>query len=348
MRQQLLGYLLGALDAPEQERVEEQLQRDPRLREQLEELDASLKPLREQPPFPEPPEGLAQRTCQFVKREIEHRQLTLASAASASAETATDGGRRRWSLADMVVAGGVIAATALLFFPAIANSRIESGKIGCQDNLRQLHIALMQYADANHGFFPAVPPEGELSFAGIYGPLLHHGGYAGDPRLFVCPATNTSDSNEPHSLARFRIPTLVDLRSCQGRALAALRRHAGGSYAYTLGFMINGTYYGVRQKGRGHFAIIADTPSAHLAGRQSDNHAGRGQNVLYGDGRVLFLKTCEAEFDCDHLFLSDRNLVEAGRHWEDDVLGHSTASPVLVGLTTDHPARSFQPLHDGL
>jgi len=217
-----------------------------------------------------------------------------------------------------------------LFFPAIASSRFQSQVTGCRDNLRLLHVALMQYADANHGFFPAVPREGELSFAGIYGPLLHHGGYAVDLGLFFCPAAIDTDHAEYPA-----IPTLTELRARQGRRLVGLQRRSGGSYGYTLGIVINGTYYGVRDEGRVHFAVMADAPSAHLAGRQSDNHAGRGQNVLYGDGHVHFLPTCQS--DCDNVYLSDRNLVEAGRHWDDAVLGHSTASPLLypVGLTTD-------------
>jgi hypothetical protein len=319
MRQQLLGYLLGALDAPEQDRVEKQVQQDPQLCERLEELDASLEPLRQQRPLHVPPEGLAQRTCQFVEREIEQRHVALASDSNAAEASAA--GRRRWSLNDMIVAGGVIAAAALLFFPAIASSRFQSQKTGCKDHLRRLHVALMQYADANHGFFPAVPPQGKLSFAGIYGPLLHHGGYAVEPSLFFCPAVmDTNDEERPD------IPTLMELRARQGRTLAVLQRRSGGNYGYTLGIIVNGAYSGVRERGRVHFAVMADAPSAHLAGRQSDNHAGRGQNVLYEDGHVHFLLTCQS--DCDNVFLSERNLVEAGRHWDDAVLGPSTASPI--------------------
>ena len=334
MRQQLLGYLLGALDAPEQARVEQQIQRDPRLQQELEEIDSSLEPLRQQPQSPDPPEGLAQRTCEFVQREVERRHTTLASAAYSAAARTSGGGRRRWSMPDIIVAGGVIAAMALLFFPAIATSRYQSGITGCQDNLRLLQIALMQYADANYGNFPAVPTEGNLSFAGLYVPLLYHGGYAQNPRLFLCPA-----NNRPNLLDSNDIPTLDQLDGQQGRALVRLQRRSGMDYAYNLGFIINGTYHGIRPKNRGTSAVIGDAPSIPLAGLQRSNHGGRGQNVLYVDGHVAFLKTCEA--NCDNVYLSDRNLVEAGRHWEDDVLGYSTASPVLIRtnlstLSTDH------------
>lgn len=331
MRQQLLGYLLGALESAEEDRVEEQLQQDPALCEQLEELDASLEPLRQQrSPYPAP-KGLAQRTCQFVEREIEQSQVGLASAAGVVPETSSTGDRtRHWSLADMVTAGGVMTAMALLFFPAIANSRFQSQVTGCQDNLRLLHVALMQYADANHGFFPAVPGTGELSFAGIYGPLLHHGGYAVDPGLFHCPAV--ADSTHCKSL---EIPTMLELQARHDRQLALLRRRAGGDYGYSLGTVVNGTYCGVRHRGRVHFAVMADAPSQSRAARQSINHAGHGQNVLFEDGHVHFLVKCQADFD--NVFLSDRHLVEPGRHRDDAVLGYCTDSPAIyqVGLTTD-------------
>ena len=68
-REQLLGYLLGALDEAEQDALERQLRRDPRLRRELSEMREKIQPLEEdedtQFDFPPPP-GLAFRTCQLV------------------------------------------------------------------------------------------------------------------------------------------------------------------------------------------------------------------------------------------------------------------------------------------
>src|SRR3989304_1973641 len=63
VEQQLLGYLLDALDASEQERVEEQLAHDPAVRHQLNQLREAFPPLEATRKAFEPPEGRAGRRC---------------------------------------------------------------------------------------------------------------------------------------------------------------------------------------------------------------------------------------------------------------------------------------------
>ena len=63
MHEDLLGYLLGALEPLEMRRVAQRLQDDPEARRQLEEIERSLRPLEEgfEPP-PDPPTDLISRT----------------------------------------------------------------------------------------------------------------------------------------------------------------------------------------------------------------------------------------------------------------------------------------------
>ena len=60
----------------------------------------------------------------------------------------------------------------------------------------------------------------------------------------------------------------------------------GGSYGYCIGYVDQGVYQPTRNLGRPGFAIMADAPCEDRPGRQSDNHGGRGQNVLFEDGHV--------------------------------------------------------------
>ncbi|MCH2398031.1 MAG: hypothetical protein MK364_02895, partial [Pirellulales bacterium] len=62
MRHDLLGYLLGALDADERVAIEQQLKIDPQLREQLREYQARLCLLGMSDQDRDPPGGLAERT----------------------------------------------------------------------------------------------------------------------------------------------------------------------------------------------------------------------------------------------------------------------------------------------
>ena len=66
IREQLLGYLLEALEPDERHCLEADLRQDPALQHDLEELNDSLEPLRLTEGPPEPPAGLAERTCEMI------------------------------------------------------------------------------------------------------------------------------------------------------------------------------------------------------------------------------------------------------------------------------------------
>ena len=327
MREQLLGYLLGALDGPERESVETQLERDSGLRQHIERLDAGLDPLRMDPDQVDPPDGLAAQTCEYVAAQAEAGAVTRAPASEVSPVREANSWAANWSLADLVAASSVIAATALMFFPAISNSRFQAHLGSCQNNLRQLGVALSQYSIAHNSYVPYVPPRGNLAAAGVYAPLLVEGGFVTDVQRFICPA---GPLPEPGDV--FRVPTMKEMTTARGATLAVLKRTCGGSYGYTLGYIDDGRHRGTRNRGRADYALMSDAPSHHLAGRQSSNHGGRGQNVLFENGRVQFLVTCRVGA-CDDVFVSERGYVEAGAHRDDAVVGHSAAVPMpwIVG-----------------
>src|SRR5687767_2650385 len=102
-REDLLGYLLGALDRAEHERVAQELTQNPQLSDELARLQTCLDRvgLSEQPAYFEPPAGLALRTCQKVA-VYQSPQVELARPAFAPA--AAEGMEYRWgnSFADFV------------------------------------------------------------------------------------------------------------------------------------------------------------------------------------------------------------------------------------------------------
>lgn len=68
-QEDLLGYLLGALDPDEQRRVEDALERSPALRLRLDELAKEVAPLDDVDQPELPPIGLARRTCEIVAHQ---------------------------------------------------------------------------------------------------------------------------------------------------------------------------------------------------------------------------------------------------------------------------------------
>lgn len=349
MRENLLGYLMGALDEAEHAEVQAALQADPRLAAQCAHLEQTIAPLSEDESWIDPPPRLAERTTAFVgavaRREAPTAQrrrlrseLPVDDAAPSRSQPAVptpatrlptpaqiDAPPRRWRIADMVVAGGICAAAAMLLFPAIANSRQQAAMAQCQNNLRHIGAALVSYSQDNCDEFPLVPLSGKLGVAGVYAPILKEQGRVENDKVFVCPGSALAEEADD-----FHVPSTDEVLQQEGKELTASQRRMGGSYGYAFGYENEDKQYCANANHhRQYFALLADSPSLHLKDRQSANHGGGGQNVLFEDGRVKYLKCCRAGEGADNLFLSDRGYVEAGRHYNDSVIGNSWARPVL-------------------
>ncbi len=311
MRGQLLGYLMGALESAEQKEVEIRLGEDLRLRSEMELLRGGIQPLAVERDRYEPPYRLADRTCAFVEQQSEVVAL--------HSERVSSG---RWQLQDMVVAAGVLVAASLLLFPMIAQSRVDAKLAGCQDNLRQIGIALHQYSTFNGGFFPFVPPRGKIAVAGIYGPMLVEGGYL-DSNNLICPAT------EQAGKAPSVWPNKAVLQKSDGEKLNQLLRMIGGSYGISLGYEKDGKLHGTKNLYRPTFALLSDAPNLRLSEIRSNNHPRRGHNVLFEDGHVQLLQTCRLKGCRDDIFRNDLGNVGAGSHVNDAVIATSAARPML-------------------
>ncbi len=320
MREQLLGYLLGALEPTEHEMVEARLAEDPALQEDLMRLESKVAPLAadEDHEDYEPPVGLAARTCNFVSARTGQPARAAAAAELAPAGT--------WRLQDLLVAGGICIAASLLVFPAISHSQFKARLTACQNNLREVGTALTYYSQAHDGFFPVVPQHGNLAVAGAYAPMLREAGLLNGSANLICP--ESALAQQMAQQRDFSLPTLEEIKTASREQLPKLHSRLGGSYGYSLGYSLNGGYHGHRNRGRSNFALMADAPDEETTGR-SANHGCCGQNVLFEDMHVGFLKSCRlAECD-DHIYVNTHGIVGAGIGPDDAVIGRSSAPPVI-------------------
>jgi hypothetical protein len=335
-REQLLGYLLEALEDSERESLEVQLKHDLRLREELAEWDRTLRRLDVDRGYLPPPPGLAERTCRLVascadspsmetEEQSPNRPLVLElqpKAMNAVVEFSPQSGGFGWL--DVGIAAVTVALGCLVIFPAIQKSRDGAQLAGCENNLQQIGKGLHQYSQIHDGYFPYVPETGKLAVAGSYAARLQSSGLLEDPSWVLCPAAPVARQSD------FQVPTVDQVVATpEGPELARSQETMGGDFGYSFGHIEKGRYRGTRNQSRPSFALVADAPSGNGPYRQSANHGGRGQNVLFEDSHVDFLTTAHWEKPADDVYLNDTGLVGPGTHRNDAVIGSSGSTPII-------------------
>ena len=140
MREDLIGYLFGALDAERHDEVHHTLSNSPTLRQELRLLQRAVEPLRWDSEEYSAPAGLAERTCLNVAEQIESNKVTLRP--PSPSEVVGGSSRYAWTFSDMIVAAGVCLAAALLFFPAVSQSRYLAQLNNCQNNFKNCDLEL--------------------------------------------------------------------------------------------------------------------------------------------------------------------------------------------------------------
>ncbi|MFZ5829544.1 MAG: hypothetical protein ACOY3P_05630 [Planctomycetota bacterium] len=324
VQQQLLGYLLGALDEVEQREVEERVSSDPVWQEKLAGVRRRFALLLDARREIEPPAGLAARTCQYIWTET--RPASAPARKAMSPATAPPSRTSRWSWSDVLVAASVLLIGVSLIGPAIVQARFNSQLISCQENLRGLGVALTRFSEGHGGYFPRVPSEGPTAAAGIYAPTLVDAELLDDVRQVICPGSALAGEG------RFELPSLSDLRTMTPDALRRALPTIGGSYGYGLGYVVDGTYHDTKNLRRPYFAILADAPQDASGRRKSLNHGGKGENVLFEDGHVAFMPIVPPESLPDDFYSNDAGLIAPGMHVNDSVVVPSATPPIIGAM----------------
>jgi len=349
-QEDLLGYVLGALDAQEHRDLQQTIDQNPEIEEELLRIKSSLMPLDELDTAG-PRTGLARRTCEAVAN-FEKAKLQSGSTAVSPADLSPLGlapethltlvGEAEspkirpviserllhpttWSVPDVLVGVALLTICAGILFPTISYARNNSRIVACQDNLRQIGVAMMDYSSLNDGNFVAIPDAGNLAASGCYAPILKNAGLVEDDSIFACAGISAQEP--PVHIAT---PQQIEAAQNDGE-LNHYRRTMGGHYGYTMGYCENEKYCAPRYMGRTNIVLLADQPSNELTGRRSSNHNGSGQNCLFEDGRVVFVKGHSLAGDA--IFENDYGIVAPGSHQGDNVIAPSHLT-VHVGITS--------------
>ena len=158
MEENLVGYLLNALDDDPQREVESSLRESPELRARLDLLERGLAPLAADQETPEPRPGLVLST---LARIAEYQCRKLPDAPSSPPSESVPVGRSWLRRPDVLV-----AALLLIVLGGIGSSslihlwRDYHGRTQCRDNLFLLWGGLHRYCDDHGGSFPLVEEKG--------------------------------------------------------------------------------------------------------------------------------------------------------------------------------------------
>ena len=351
LQEELLGYVLGALDATEERDIQQKIEQDPSLQDQVERIRENLLPLEalETPTGMRP--GMARRTCEWVSGVDKDPGLAetyrietsdhiesfadcpveaeVAPVAIGTNEDHVAKNERAsqsfhlmhpstWSMTDALAGIAVIAVMGSILFPALSYQRYNSRLLSCQDNMHQIGRALLQYSDINGGHFVEIPSQGQLSASGYFAPALMEAGLIDDDSVFACAGLG---QNKP-----VHVPSIAQIKSASGSQLDHLRRTMSGNYGYSMGYQSEDRYHPLANRGLTNTVLVADMPSLNQPGRQSVNHGRWGQNCLFGDGRVEFIRGDSVGEDA--IFENDYGVVAPGTSEYDSVIAPSHLSPL--------------------
>jgi prepilin-type processing-associated H-X9-DG protein len=322
MDENLVGYLLKALDADEQHTVEKYLREHPEAEKRLEQLRRRLDLLARDAGDGDPPSGLWVRTLAKV---AEHQCRTLPPAPATRSVPAPRSGW--WRRADLLVAAAVLVVVSGLAVSWVARMRLISPRIECANNLKKFGEALNEYAETHNGLYPWVGAEPPKNFAGSFVPALNEAGVMPTRLSVNCPG------NPPRPPSAITFDELKRLQEEKPEEFRSATRTLAGCYAYSLGYQdANGRgLFGLTKSMDGLLPIMADAPSCdggnEVLPGNSVNHGGKGQNVLFLDGHVEFHTTRSLGPDEDDIYLNTERRVAAGHGPRDIVLGRSDAVP---------------------
>jgi hypothetical protein len=315
MEPDLIGYLLRLEDDDVLARLEMDIRSDPALARRLAVAARALAPLEADREPPAPAADLVSRTVgQVARRVVESGEIpgeepvdlsVHESLASLSPQrlrelievmdraAATPTSHRR---VNVIIASSILLLAVGLVLATVPYVRHRQNIAACQNNLRDLHFALMNYGDTHGGQFPQVKETPPHNTAASFSTMLRDAGMLPGTASLACPAVVAGESG----------------------------------YAYSLGYReFGGQLKGLRREDdlptNDLLPILADRPPPSRLGVNPD-HA-TGQNVLYVGGHVSYCTSTKVGVNGDDIYRNQFGVVGAGLNRWDTVLGIGSDVP---------------------
>jgi hypothetical protein len=304
-----LDFALGQLDDPRRRALEEDARSDPDMADRIREIRRAVDDLCDDGQSYAPPPGLASRTLAFVAQAPANSPSVLDYVPA----------RVPFRWADFAVAASIFIAGLLTLMPAVQRSRERMNQAGCVFNLKQIGQSLGQYATI-HPSYPTPPGDRADADSGLFAAMLRGAGLLPDVAVLDCPYNGRCDLDQAHKLASFE--QADEIRKSDPDLY---KKMVCWDYGYNPGYRYaSGRVGPISARPASLIAVVADQPPDDVllgdVDRNSPNHYGAGQNVLYSDGGVRWHRSRMVAPDDRDVFLNNERKMEPGLHEHDSVI----------------------------
>jgi len=216
-----------------------------------------------------------------------------------------------------------------LLLPALEKAREQANTVRCANNLSQIGVALMIYAQENHSSFPRTNYSSGA-------PITQGTGFASnDPFAPGGPQANDVSADEFLLIRTLKLSTTIfadpytdEIDYSPDRADPALHSNFTNwqinmaySFADPYPDPAVGGGYNLNVKLNPAFVLAADRNPGSGPGNNSRNHEGAGQNVLYADSHVEWQTSPKCGVNGDDIYSNQKGQAAGSpQSINDDVL----------------------------
>jgi len=227
-----------------------------------------------------PPDDLRQRTLNRIR---DHQAVTLEFR-----EPFVE--KPRWRLADVAVAASVLCAAFLGSLPALKNGKATAANLACSSNLSQIWQGVEQYA-TTFNVYPNATVENRRLPIGATLALMRHTGHLPESVPLTCPGCSSRlQARELPHWNQLSEQSEQLLREFSAMMAEVYAMHPGLKGQVGLRYLDSSMIDSVKSV----IPMAGDRPPVNgrmtLVQGNSPSHGGFGQNVVFADGHIAFIR----------------------------------------------------------